>query len=150
MKKQSVFGKTWLYVIFIATALIAVVHFVGPDYFSPKAISSLEFWIGIVAVLLLIASATLDTGSLPLIILMYFASMALLAASAGNLYYHYTLSPFWQHTLNLNGIIASLLVMFLVCHLPTRPFRFFNFRFRNLYKRRNNMLDDIEMEKEIG
>ncbi len=139
--EKSIFRASWLWVIFTASMLIAVVHFVGQDYWSMKVIHGIEFWIAILAIAFLLMAIDLDINSHVLLIVIYFGGLILAYISLANMFHHYVTAPFWSHTLNLNGLIAGLLIMFIMLRL-TPPINL-----HNLYKRRNHLLDELETEE---
>lgn len=126
--------------IFMAAALLAIVEHVGPDYLSAKAISAIQFWIAAISLTMLASFAAIHANSRFPLVLIYLTGMILLAASIGNLFYHYDLSIFWQASLNVNGILAGLMMLRISFLLFRRPFCW-----HNLYKRNNRLIDEMEV-----
>ena len=132
------FGKTWLYVIFIAISLIAMTNYLGSEYFSPEAVYWIEFWIGIVALIVLTSFAALDTNFLVIPVLMLLLGTGMAVFSFGNIMFGYDLPEFWKATMNANGMIAGLAII-RISYLDLM-----NCHFHDYYKRHNRLLDDME------
>lgn len=134
---EKLLGKSWLYTIFIAASIIASVRYVGEGYLSIALISAIQFWIAVLSIMFLTTITSLLVDSRVAGGLLYFFGMFIFAVSFGNLMNQYELSPFLDHTLNLNGLIASI-AMIAVATFDIRISR----PRKNFFKRNNKLVDE--------
>lgn len=133
---EKLLSKSWLYTIFIAASIIAAVRYVGEGYLSIALISAIQFWIAIISIMLLVTITSLLINSRVAGGLLYFFGMFMIAVSFGNLMFQYDLGPFLDHTLNLNGLVAGVMM------IAVATFDIKLSRPQNLFKRNNKLLDE--------